>query len=387
MDILPSFTKNEGIPTVSFGNMPVWNGVQRFPGVQKCLAFELSAYQGPIMQRISPQIISDVVEAYKKDEYSFITPPPGSSEWANSIGQSKVNTVERVFSDGSPRDILEIGAGSTWVAQRLRARYHPESYLIIDPSIRETAEGIEIHKEYFPNQKIVDRRFDLILGFSVLEHVSDPLLFLRNVKRHLAKDGIVILVFPDCEAQLRRGEINVLIHEHISYFTEASSRWLAATMGFEIKSIESKNDCFTLVLQHQSKDEPYCMPVLNESELLLHSVTGFSSLLKGKKNTICEWLDDGQSIGFHGATNGLNAFLHMTGIGGHPNIHIYDGDISKQGLYVPACSTPILSTMDSSYSKNTMMVISAMSFADQITMFAVNNAGLDEKQLLPLVGI
>jgi SAM-dependent methyltransferase len=383
----PDISNKKGLVEISFGDIPVWNGVQKIPGVRKCLPMKLLAHKGPIVQCASPQAIDDVVSKYEVDDYMFLTPPPGSSDWANSRGESHYKTVEKLIADGVSSDnILEVGAGSTWVADKLRKKYNPDSYVIIDPTIQGSAKNIEIIREYFPSPKIAGRRFDIILGFNVLEHVPDPVLFLRDAQKHLKDNGVVVLIYPDCEAQLLSGDINVFIHEHLTYFTEASTKWLASACGFEIRSIVSENDCFNLVLSRNPAElnEKF---VLDESELLIKSVESFRCLLGKQKDKIAQCLEAGNTVGFHGATNGLNIFLHMTGLGSHSNIHVYDGDISKKGLYLPACSSPIKHTLDIDYSSHSLMVISAMSFFDQVCSFAIDEAGLEKSRLLPLVGL
>lgn len=385
MKLTPSVSMHKGAPTVIFDSMPFWEGLQKTSGVRRSSRFSVTAtIDSPIRQVSTEQIVNEVVNAYQSDEYKFITSPPGASAWANSLGERSLRAVESVVGEEHPKNILEIGGGSTWIARRLRERYNPESYLIVDPSVRDSAEGVEVISDYFPNSQLADRRFDLVLGFSVLEHVPDPLHFLCNIRRPLAANGKVILIYPDCEGLLRRGDLNALLHEHLSYFTAASSRWLASASGFNVVSLHSKNDTFTLALEAHSGDSD-ASPKLDESKLLLHSAAMFQNLLTNTAGRIRQYLDDGQPVAFHGATQGLNTFFFLTGMGGHPNIHLYDGDTSKEGLYLPACSTPILSPMDRSYAENSLIVVSAMSFFEQIEQFAVEKAGLDCSRLFPLV--
>lgn len=386
MKLSPIVSMSAGTPTVTFDSMPFWEGVQKTSGVRRSLPFVLTAtIDSPIRQITSEQIITDVVNAYQSNEYKFITPPPGASTWANSLGERSVRAVESVVGNDRPNNILEIGGGSTWVARRLRERYNPESYSLVDPSVRDSAEGFEIIRDYFPNPQLTGRHFDLVLGFSVLEHVPDPLHFLCNIRKQLADGGKVILIYPDCEGQLRRGDLNALLHEHLSYFTETSSRWIASAAGFNVISLHSKNDLFTLALEART-EESGASPELDESKLLLHSATMFQNLLTSTTNKIRQCLEDGHHVAFHGATQGLNSFLSMTKLGLHPSIHLYDGDVSKEGFYLPACSTPIMSPMDKSYAGNSLLAISAMSFYEQIKQFAVEKAGFDPSRLLPLTG-
>jgi SAM-dependent methyltransferase len=381
-----TISTNDGLPAITFNSFPFWKGVQKKSGVTRAIPFVLAAsIEGPIRQVTSGQVVDDVVKAYESDEYNFITAPPGASAWGNSLGERSVKAVEKAVGPSRPKNILEIGGGSTWVARKLQERYLPDSYLIVDPAIRETAEGVEIINDYFPNRQLTERRFDLVLGFSVLEHVPDPLNFLRNIRKQLTDNGKVILIYPDCERQLRRGDLNVLVHEHLSYFTEASSRWLASAAGFDVLSLGRENDAFTLCLRaHASNvDSP---PNLDESGLLLQSANSFQTLLTITAQKIEQHLGNNQFVGFHGATPGLNSFLHITGLGDHKNIRLYDGDASKEGRFLPACSTPIFPPTEKSYAENSVMVVSAMSFFEQIEKFATEKARFDASRLIPLIG-
>lgn len=380
-------TEHDGVVAITFDSLPFWEGVRKSPGAGRAVPFVLESTIGSsIRQAASEQIVNDVVTAYQSEEYKFITQPPGSNRWADSLGERSIRVVENLVGDGRPKDILEIGGGSTWVASRLRERYNPESYLIVDPSVRDSTEGVEVIREYFPDPRLSGRCFDLVLGFSVLEHVPHPLHFLCNIREHLTAGGKVILIYPDCEKPLRQGDLNVLVHEHLSFFTEKSSRWIASKAGFDVLSLQSCNGAFALSLEVLS-GKAAAQPELDESGLLLHSATMFKNLLTATADKIRQCLEDGRHVAFHGATPGLNAFFFLTGLGNYPNIRLYDGDASKQGFYLPACSTPIMSSMDRSYVENSLLVISAMSFYEQIREFAVEKAGFDPLRVLPLSGI
>ena len=148
INLLPIISIDDGIPTVSFDSMPFWEGVQKAPGIRRTLPFLLTTTIGsPIRQIISEQVITDVVNAYQSDEYKFITNPPGVSAWANSLGERSVMAVENVIVVDYPKNILEIGGGSTWVARRLCERYTPETYSLVDPSVRDQAEGVEVIRD------------------------------------------------------------------------------------------------------------------------------------------------------------------------------------------------------------------------------------------------
>ena len=45
-----------------------------------------------------------------------------------------------------------------------------------------------------------------------------------QVRKNITKDGLALFIFPSIEEQFRRGDIGALLHEHINYFDQKSSR-------------------------------------------------------------------------------------------------------------------------------------------------------------------
>lgn len=382
----PTLLEGDFESTMKFKAIPFWEGTQTAPGVRRFLPFELnSKLNHPLRQVTSEEMIDSVVSAYQASDYTFITPPPGASQWADSLGEAYFGVVKKVIGTGTAKTVLEIGGGSTWIARRLLMDYHPVSYVLVDPSVRDTAEGVDVVHDYFPTPQLLGRQFDLVLGFNVLEHVPDPLSFLCSIRKQLTSDGKAALVFPDCERQLLQGDLNVFVHEHINYFTEASSRKLVSEAGFNVIDFLRENDAFTLILGIDRAAE--AEHALNELELIRSSSYAFQNLLINVTENLKGYLNKGGAVGFHGATPGLNTFFFITGLGNHPNVFLYDADLSKEGRYLPACKKCIMSPEDQSYSKNSVLVVSAITFFEQIRRFAIEKARFSESQIIPLIGM
>ena len=371
---------------IEFGSIPLWQGIQGTPSVHMVRPFVLSAEGGlPIRQMTDENIISEVVQAYETDEYSFMTAPPGTSAWANALGEQCITAVVDAVGNKRPHSVLEIGAGSLYVASRIMSRFQPMEYVIVDPSVRDSAQNIEVIREYFPHPRLGARRFDLILAFNCLEHVPDPVGFLREIHSRVAPGGRVVLIYPDCEKQLVRGDLNVIVHEHLSYFTDVSSRWILANAGFVVEVLNSQNDTFTAVLTLDSSQNRQAVTP-DESALFRASVSAFRCVLSDTVSTIRGHLEAGRLVGFHGATNGLNILFHLSGLGSHPGIRLYDGDVSKVGSFLPTCLAPIMSPTDPGYRENALIIISAMSYFDPISRFAIMEQRVDVSRVLPLIG-
>jgi SAM-dependent methyltransferase len=137
--------------------------------------------------------------------------------------------------------LLEIGCGSGYLLSRLRQQGF--EVFGFEPGIQgqmgAAKYGVEIIREAFPGEAMAPKDgFDLIVHYGVLEHMEDPINFLRAQVEWLSEAGLMIFAVPDCQGYIERGDVSMLNHEHWSYFTSQSLRDIAGQAGVEILRIE-----------------------------------------------------------------------------------------------------------------------------------------------------
>lgn len=374
---------------ISFERFPLWQGVRRKPGNQQFFPFKLKMHErGFICQRSSPDVQKKIVAAYKGPDYSMPTKPPGASPWANWLGELYRTFIKQHSPSLKGKTVIEIGAGSLYMAEHFTGEDGVSQYVIVDPSLGGTASRphIRIIADYFNEQVNLDGVDpDLLVSLNCLEHVEDPFGFLVKVNRTMrSKDARMVLIFPDIETQFRMGDINALCFEHLNYFSAASATRLIEQAGLEVVTLEQKLDTLFYVLKRRG--EPLIdLPDNGErdDELFATAAAKFKSGLKHAIDMIKDAQRQGKTVACHGACNGMNTLFALGDIS-PDHILIFDGDESKAGLFVPSCPVPILPATSPRYREADLVIVTAMTFYDQIRTFVESQHGFPPERIVPM---
>jgi len=93
---------------------------------------------------------------------------------------------------------------------------------------------LNIENKRFPFKK---NTFDAAIAFHFIEHIQDPDNFLKEVKRILKKNGIIILSTPNFRYAYKTFYSDFT---HVKPYDHESIQRLLRTYGFEIVSIKKK---------------------------------------------------------------------------------------------------------------------------------------------------
>lgn len=129
---------------------------------------------------------------------------------------------------------VEFGIGSGMTLTAIKKKYHNSKVygFDIDPTIK----NFKIIKEnlnYFKFSKYrkILEKTDYFLFLDVLEHLNDPIVFLKNLKKYTKKNATIIISCPNFSS-LRmfcawiKGS---LPKEHHGYFDESHLHWFSPT--------------------------------------------------------------------------------------------------------------------------------------------------------------
>ncbi len=108
----------------------------------------------------------------------------------------KIKTLLSKFKDLKKSRILDIGTGSGIIAYDL-AKLCKNVYSIDVKDKRVYKKGYNFKKVKDEKLPFKKNYFDIIISNHVIEHVKNPLLHIKEVKRVLKKDGIFYLATPN----------------------------------------------------------------------------------------------------------------------------------------------------------------------------------------------
>lgn len=112
--------------------------------------------------------------------------PQFSRNWDDKLFREHI----LVYLGGTPKDVLDIGAGAG-IVEQMNFRDHVKSITGIDPDIR-VLENPYLHKAvvgYGETLPFADNSFDVVFADNVMEHLPDPEKVFAEIARVLRPGG------------------------------------------------------------------------------------------------------------------------------------------------------------------------------------------------------
>lgn len=163
------------------------------------------------------------------DDYYFDYPYFKSFDLTKKYFQSKIERIKKLTGKISPY-ILDVGSGWGDFLEVVKGESLP--YLGIDLSPIAIAKcqekKLNVKKQTLEELFFQKKQFDAIVSFQTLEHVKNPVFFLKSAYKLLGPKGIILLTTPNNDSPLRfltRGKWSVYnIESHFVFFTKKTLR-------------------------------------------------------------------------------------------------------------------------------------------------------------------
>jgi len=137
--------------------------------------------------------------------------------------------------------LLEVGASSGQFLVNIKSRVAQVHAIELDKAccqFMQTELGIRADAEFLQDSVFANESYDVVCSFQVMEHVEEPVSFLRELRQSTKNGGTIFVEVPNLhDPLLSVWNINAyqkfFYHSaHLHYFTENSLKKVATDAGF-----------------------------------------------------------------------------------------------------------------------------------------------------------
>ncbi len=161
--------------------------------------------------------------------------------FANILAKSRLEYINSNLSTELKKNninILEIGSGYGHLANFFVNKYKVKKYYIVESDSRCHEELKKISKYVFKNLNDIDSKenINILILSHILEHISDPIDFLKNIEKNF-KFSYIFIDVP-CEDYLYK-EYD---EPHLYFYNINSLKKLSNICGYNVKDIQYYGD-------------------------------------------------------------------------------------------------------------------------------------------------
>jgi len=209
----------------TFKDFPVFMGCTDQPREEDLVA-DMSWHISPLsgMIQLNPLLPLEVV--YVEEH--------GSGTVGDVWNQHHAAFAEFVTKYASVNSVLEIGGLHGHLAKKCLEK-RDLNWTIVEPNPRIDASiPVKVIKAFFDDKFTSKEKYDAVVHSHVLEHIYDPLTFMRHVASFMNKDSLLIMSVPNLEAMLRNKYTNCLNFEHTYFASEDFVKYFLSYFGYEL---------------------------------------------------------------------------------------------------------------------------------------------------------
>lgn len=301
--------------------------------------------------------MSDANDRYNLYPYSYTS---SNSKTAKNHWDEYANTIKSKYNTNGL--VVEIGSNDGYLIKQ----FNGSKAIGVDSSkamceISEK-EGVESINALFNWQVAKNIRHQygpasIVIANNVLNHSNDPVRFLYDIRNHLLdKDGVLVFEVPYWGCMIDSGRfVDMVYHEHVSYFTIKNIQTLLNRVNLEISQVEVVDyhgGSLRVFAKHgTSISNTVKDAIINETNLGLFDVDFYRTLQRKFEYQRDSWLKkfyeikvsdpDAVIIGV-GAAAKAQTWLNWHGLSNKTIHAITDSSEFKQGKYTSLSRIPIV---------------------------------------------
>jgi SAM-dependent methyltransferase len=212
--------------------------------------------------------------------------------------------------------------------------------------------GYDVVRDFFSaralRQRYPDRRAKVITSIAMFYDLEDPAAFVQDVADSLAEDGVWVMELHYLPLMLQQNAFDVIVHEHLEYYSLAVLERLFAEAGLEVIDAELNDingGSIRLFIAHAGRheasaeaDERLQKLRVREFEMALDSPAPYEEFARNVERVghelkaLCESIvAEGKTIHIYGASTKGNTILQYADLDSRLILYAADRNPDKWG--------------------------------------------------------
>ncbi len=206
----------------------------------------------------------------------------------------------------------------------------------------------------------------------VLEHIHDPLGFLRGIRKTLDSRADCVLFFevPNAAHTFGRGAVWDILYEHCNYFTAHSLYTLFAAAGFQPLRVDERYDGQFLTIEARPVSRAAVPEPVPAQDRFADFQGTFHDIVDSWRAQMAAWDQEHRQVMVWGAGTKGATFLNALGLFHDTLEYVVDINPGKQGRFVPGTGQEIIAPASLAWCRPDTIIVMNPAYAREIRHMA-----------------